>query len=162
MTPEKTHTSLAVEDGPAATRREPPDPTLPPLSSAGEDFELCNECGGLCCALFLAHDEDGAYIGEGWLPEYIALWEERLVESGALRVTSSAYLPGDAGVTPLHDPRVSHLPTPEGEAYRAAMPAGVDHRKCVFCDAESGCLLPRAFRAPICREYVCELWGRRA
>ena len=66
-------------------------------AGAEEDFELCNDCGGLCCALFLAHDEDGDYIGEGWLPDYIALWEERLVASGALRVTSAAYLPGAAG-----------------------------------------------------------------
>jgi len=127
-------------------------------SLAEEDFELCNSCGGLCCALFLAHDENGDYIGDGWLPEYIALWESRLVESGALRVTDCAYLAGGPGVEPLHDPRVSHLPTPEGEAYRAALPASVDYRKCVFCDAETGCLLPREARAPICREYVCELW----
>jgi hypothetical protein len=130
-------------------------------SRAEEDFELCNECGGLCCALFLAHDENGAYIGEGWLPEYIALWEERLVASGALRVTAAAYLPGEAGVAPLHDPRVSHLPTPEGEAYRAALPDGVDYRKCVFCDAQTGCRLPRTYRAPICGEYVCELWRKQ-
>ena len=58
----------------------------PPVSTA-ENFALCNECGGLCCCLFLANDEDGAYTGDGWLPEYIALWEQRLVASGALRVT---------------------------------------------------------------------------
>ena len=131
-------------------------------SPAQEDFELCNSCGGLCCALFLAHDENGDYIGDGWLPDYIALWESRLVESGALRVTDAAYLAGAAGVAPLHDPRVSHLPTPEGEAYRAALPPQVDYRKCVFCHASTGCLLPRDARAPICREYVCELWGRGA
>jgi hypothetical protein len=127
-------------------------------ATAEEDYELCNDCGGLCCALFLAHNEDGVYIGDGWLPEYIALWEARLVESGALRVTASAYLAGDAGVPPLHDPRVSHLPTPEGQACRDSLPDSVDYRKCVFCDAQAGCLLSRAFRAPICGDYVCELW----
>jgi hypothetical protein len=135
--------------------------SLPTPQTAEEDFELCNECGGLCCALFLAHDEEGSYIGEGWLPEYIALWEKRLVESGALRVTGSAYLPGDAGVRPLHDPRISHLPTPEGEACRSALPDDVDYRKCVFCDTETGCLLPRGYRAPICGDYVCELWRKQ-
>jgi hypothetical protein len=111
--------------------------------------------------LFLAHDEDGHYIGEGWLPEYIALWEERLVTSGALRVTAAGYEAGEAGVTPLHDPRISHLPTADGEAYRDALPDGVDYRKCVFCDAQTGCLLPRRYRAPICGDYVCELWRKR-
>jgi hypothetical protein len=139
-----------------------PSPGSSAPTRAEEDFALCHECGGLCCALFLAHDENGEYIGDGWLPEYIALWEERLVASGALRVTASAYLPDAAGVMPLHDPRVSHLPTPEGAAYRAALLASVDYRKCVFCDAETGCLLPRIYRAPICCEYVCELWTRRS
>jgi hypothetical protein len=132
-----------------------------PDTSAEEDFELCNRCGGLCCALFLAHDEDGHYIGEGWLPEYIALWEERLVASGALRVSAAGYEVGEAGVTPQHDPRISHLPTAEGDEYRAALPESVDYRKCVFCDAETGCLLPRSYRAPICGDYVCELWRKR-
>jgi len=124
-----------------------------------DDFDLCNACGGLCCCLFLAQDENGDYIGEGWLPEYVAVWEQRLVASGALRVTASAYEAGPAGVEPLHDARLSHLPTPEGDAYRATLPADVDVRKCVFCDAATGCLLPREYRAPICREWVCELWG---
>ena len=48
---------------------------------------------------------------------------------------------------PLHDPRVSHLPTPEGDAYRASLPEWVDVRKCTFCHPETGCLLPREFRA---------------
>ena len=38
------------------------------------DGELCADCGGLCCAIYLAHDEEGAYIGDGWLPEQIASW----------------------------------------------------------------------------------------
>ena len=129
-----------------------------PHENDRDRFELCAECGGLCCALYLAHDENGEYIGDGWLPDYIALWEERLVASGALRVESGAYAPGDAGVQPLHDPRMSHLPTPEGDAYRAGLPAWVDVRKCVFCHPDSGCLLPRANRAAICGEWVCELW----
>ena len=124
-----------------------------------DDFALCGECGGLCCALYLAHDEDGAYIGEGWLPEYIALWEQRLVASGALLVDGERYEAGVAGVAPLHDSRVSHLPTPEGDAYRAALPAWIDVRKCQFCHPDTGCLLPRGHRAPICGDYVCELWG---
>jgi hypothetical protein len=129
--------------------------TTPP---ADENFELCNACGGLCCALFLAHDEDGAYIGEGWLAAYIAEWEQRLIASGALRVTPDAYLPGEAGVEPLHDPRQSHLPTAEGAAYRATLPSWVDTRKCVFCHPQTGCLLPRGYRAPLCNEWTCELW----
>ena len=124
----------------------------------GEDFALCNECGGLCCCLYLAHDENGEYIGEGWLPEYIALWQERFVASGALAIAPDGRREGAAGVEPLHDPRLSHLPTPEGEAYRASLPAWLDTRKCEFCHPETGCLLPRECRAPICREYVCELW----
>ncbi len=126
---------------------------------------LCHECGGLCCALYLAHDENGEYIGEGWLPEYIELWLERFVASGALVATSgqgltqSAYAAGAAGVEPLHDPRLSHQPTPEGAAYRATLPAWVDTRKCQFCHPETGCLLPREYRAPICGEYRCELWA---
>jgi len=127
--------------------------------TAEENFELCHECGGLCCAIYLAHDEDGAYIGDGWLPDYIVLWERRLVESGALRVTADAYRAGAAGVTPLHDPRQSHLPSPAGEAYRDSLPAWVDTRKCVFCHPDTGCLLSREYRAPICREWVCDLWG---
>ena len=128
---------------------------------AEEDFALCNSCGGLCCALYLAHDEDGDYIGEGWLPEYIELWIGRLVESGALVVGDGVYAAGEAGVEPLHDPRVSHLPTAVGAEYRATLPAWVDTRKCQFCHPETGCLLPREYRAPICREYVCELWAGR-
>lgn len=119
---------------------------------------LCHECGGLCCALYLAHDENGEYIGEGWLPEYVELWLERFVTSGALRVTQTVYAAGEAGVEPLHDPRLSHPPTPAGAAYRATLPAWVDTRTCQFCHPEAGCLLPREYRAPICGEYVCELW----
>ena len=118
---------------------------------------LCHECGGLCCCLYLAHDENGAYIGDGWLPDYIDEWLERLCGSGALRVTGAAYEAGEAGVSPLHDPRLSHLPTAEGAAYRATLPDWVDVRKCQFCHPDTGCLLPRRYRAPICGEYRCEL-----
>ena len=124
-----------------------------------DNIALCGECGGLCCCLYLANDEDGAYIGEGWLPEYIALWQERLIASGALLVDGEIYGAGVAGVPPLHDPRLSHRPDAGGAAYRASLPARVDVRKCQFCDAETGCLLPRTHRPPICGEWVCELWA---
>lgn len=126
--------------------------------STTDNFALCHECGGLCCCLYLANDEDGEYAGDGWLPEYIALWEQRLTDSGALSVTARAYEPGAAGVTPLHDSRISHLPTPEGDVYRASLPTWIDVRKCAFCHPDTGCLLPREYRANICREWVCELW----
>lgn len=137
-----------------------PMPDTPAACDTTEDFELCNECGGLCCALYLAHDEEGAYVGDEWLPAYIELWFERLRASGALSAAGEAYGAGPAGVEPLHDPRVSHLPTSEGEAYRATLPAWVDVRKCQFCHPETGCLLPRERRATICNEWVCELWRR--
>jgi hypothetical protein len=123
-----------------------------------EDADLCGRCGGLCCCLYLAVDEDGAYIGEGWLDDYIELWLARLTASGALEASGTAYRAGQAGVTPLHDPRISHLRTPDGEAYRATLPAWVDVTKCQFCHPETGCLLPRQYRAPICNEWVCEMW----
>lgn len=123
-----------------------------------EKWELCHECGGLCCCLYLAHDENGAYIGDGWLPDYVDLWTRRLAESGALAFEGERMVAGDAGIEPLHDPRLSHLPTPAGAAYRATLPGWVDVRKCQFCHPETGCLLPRGARALICREWVCELW----
>jgi hypothetical protein len=123
------------------------------------DDDLCHECGGLCCCLYLAHDENGDYIGESWLPDYIDLWLERLRDSGALTVTASDYRAGEAMVEPLHDPRRSHPPTPEGAAYRASLPKWVDVRRCQFCHPETGCLLPRGYRAPICGEFRCELWS---
>jgi hypothetical protein len=129
-----------------------------PVEASGEDYELCNDCGGLCCALYLAHDENGDYIGEGWLPDYIELWLERFLASGALIAAGSEYRAGEAGIEPLHDPRRSHPPTAEGVAYRATLPVWVDVRKCQFCHPDTGCLLPREYRAPICGEYVCELW----
>ncbi|HSK47642.1 MAG TPA: hypothetical protein VLA05_06540 [Coriobacteriia bacterium] len=131
-----------------------------PHASRTEDYDLCNECGGLCCCLYLAHDENGEYIGEDWLPEYIALWLDRLLRSGALVASGDGYVAGAPGVEPLHDPRLSHLPDAEGAAYRATLPAWVDVRKCQFCHPDTGCLLPREYRADICREYVCELWRR--
>lgn len=134
------------------------DPDETPVADSGEDFELCSACGGLCCALYLAHDEDGAYIGDGWLDAYIALWLERLETSGALVVGSDGLRAGAAGIDPLHDPRLSHAPGPQGEAYRATLPDWVDVRKCQFCHPLSGCLLPREYRAPLCNEWVCELW----
>jgi hypothetical protein len=127
-----------------------------------DESELCSECGGLCCALYLAHDEDGAYIGEEWLPDYVDLWTGRLVASGALAIDADgAMVAGEAGVLPLHDPRISYRPDAEGEAYRATLPGWVDVRKCQFCHPDSGCLLPRRYRAPICREWICELWKAR-
>jgi hypothetical protein len=132
--------------------------TVDPSQAHETRFDLCSECGGLCCCLYLANDEDGAYIGEGWLPEQIDAWLDRFVASGALAAGNGVYAAGAAGVEPLHDPRLSHLPTPAGAAYRATLPAWVDVRKCQFCHPETGCLLPREYRAPICREYVCELW----
>lgn len=124
------------------------------------DHDLCSRCGGLCCCLYLAHDEDGEYIGDGWLSDYIELWLQRLSASGALLVTDTRYEAGEAGVAPLHDPRLSHLPTPEGAAYRATLPEWVDVMKCQFCHPDTGCLLPRDRRADICREFVCELWEK--
>jgi len=108
--------------------------------------------------LYLAQDENGDYAGDGWLPDYIELWLERLSATGALVVTPSRLQAGEPGVEPLHDPRVSHLPTAEGDAYRATLPYWVDVRKCVFCHPETGCLLPRTYRAPICNEWTCVLW----
>ncbi len=129
-----------------------------PLADSGSDFALCNSCGGLCCALYLAHDEDGVYIGDGWLPAYIELWLERLVDTGALVVTPETLRAGIVGIEPLHDPRISHLPTGAGDAYRASLPGWVDVRTCQFCHPRTGCLLPREYRAPLCNEWVCELW----
>jgi hypothetical protein len=129
--------------------------------AASDNPALCGECGGLCCCLYLAHDENGHYIGEGWLPAYIELWIERFVASGALAVTATTCEAGEAAVRPLHDPRLSHLPTSEGAAYRATLPEWVDVRKCQFCHPHTGCLLPRANRAPICGTYTCELWDAR-
>ncbi len=127
-----------------------------------DETDLCGECGGLCCALYLAHDENGDYIGDGWLPDYIDVWTQRLVASGALAIdTDGSMVAGEAGVEPLHDPRLSHRPDAEGEAYRAALPEWVDVRKCQFCHPETGCLLPRSHRAPICGEWVCGLWEER-
>ena len=89
--------------------------------------------------------------------------DERLTGSGALATADGgAMTAGPAGVEPLHDPRVSHLPTPEGDGYRASLPFWVDVRKCQFCHPDTGCLLPREFRAPICGEWVCELWKAAA
>lgn len=122
-------------------------------------FALCNECGGLCCMLYLAVDEDGAYTGDGWLPDYIDLWIERLTASGALRVAEDGRMAaGGAGIEPLHDPRISSRQDATGEAYRAQLPDWIDVRKCQFCHPDTGCLLPRRYRATICGEWVCELW----
>lgn len=126
--------------------------------AGSENYDLCHACGGLCCCLYLAHDENGEYIGEDWLPEYISLWLERFVTSGALVVAEGGFAPGASGVAPLHDPRLSHLPDEHGQAYRATLPEWVDVRKCQFCHPDTGCLLPRHYRAPICGEYRCELW----
>jgi hypothetical protein len=65
---------------------------------------------------------------------------------------------GVARVEPLHDPRLSHRPDAAGDVYRTSLPEWVDTRKCQFCHPESGCLLPRRYRAPICGEWVCDLW----
>jgi len=127
-----------------------------------DEADLCGECGGLCCALYLAHDEHGVYCGDGWLPEYIDLWTQRLIASGALTMAPDGSMAaGEAGVPPLHDPRISHRSDAVGEAYRATLPEWVDVRKCQYCHPESGCLLPRRYRAPICGEWVCELWETR-
>ncbi|PKQ30430.1 MAG: hypothetical protein CVT60_00185 [Actinobacteria bacterium HGW-Actinobacteria-10] len=123
------------------------------------NWELCHECGGLCCCLYLAHDEDGSYVGDDWLPDYIEKWLGLFVESGALVREGDHYVAGVPDIEPYHDPRVSHLPTPTGAAYRAALPEWVDVRKCQFCHPEDGCRLPHAHRAPICGEYRCELWA---
>ena len=133
-------------------------PAVPIAQCAQENYELCNRCGGLCCALYLAHDENGDYEGEGWLPEYIDLWIDRLTLSGALVIDEAGMHAGSLGIEPLHDPRLSHQPTPDGEAYRASLPLWVDVRTCQFCHPETGCLLPRDHRAPICNEWVCALW----
>lgn len=93
------------------------------------------------------------------MPDYIELWLGRLVASGALVVTETEYRAGEAGVEPLHDPRLSHAPTREGEAYRATLLAWVDVRRCQFCHPDTGCLLPRRYRSPVCNEWVCDLWA---
>jgi hypothetical protein len=135
------------------------DAVTPQPDPNAEDYALCHECGGLCCCLYLAHDENGEYIGEDWLPAYIEEWLAKFVASGALVRVGDEYVAGAHGVEPLHDPRVSHRPDAEGAAYRASLPAWVDTRKCQFCHPDTGCTIPQEFRAPICGEYHCELWG---
>ena len=128
-------------------------------SNNRDNWELCHACGGFCCAIYLATDQDGGYNGDGWLPEYIDLWTERFVGSGALRIAEDGEMvAGEAGIEPLHDPRVSHLRDAHGDEYRATLPWWVDTNKCQFCHPDTGCMLPREFRAPICGEWVCELW----
>lgn len=131
-----------------------------PCREQEENYDLCNECGGLCCCLYIAHDEEGCYIGDGWLSDYIGLWVERFVQSGALATDGARLVAGAAGIVPLHDPRLSHQATVEGERYRGSLPAWIDVRKCQFCHPQTGCILPREYRAPICREWVCELWDQ--
>jgi hypothetical protein len=138
-----------MSDAPAST----PDPLA-------ENYALCHECGGLCCCLYLAHDEDGVYIGDEWLLAYIDEWLGKFVKSGALVRRGDEYVAGLAGIAPLHDPRISHLQTAEGAAYRASLPAWVDTSKCQFCHPDTGCMLPHENRAPICHSYHCELWPR--
>jgi hypothetical protein len=133
----------------------PHDPTPDPTA---QNWELCHGCGGLCCCIYLAHDENGDYVGEGWLPEYIEQWLGWFEASGALVRDGDGYVAGEHGVGPFHDPRRSHSPSAEGETYRATLPAWVDTRKCQFCHPEHGCQLPQRYRAPICAEYRCELW----
>jgi hypothetical protein len=123
-----------------------------------ENVDFCAECGGVCCWLYLAHDENGEFIGEEWLPDYIDLWLGRFVDSGALVRDGDRYVAGPAGIEPLHDPRQSYPPTAEGEAYRASLPGWVDTRMCQFCHPDTGCILPRDHRAPICREWRCDAW----
>lgn len=148
---------MSSEPGIASERPESeghaPDPNA-------ENWELCHECGGLCCCLYLAHDEEGAYIGGEWLPAYIEQWLGWFVTSGALVRKGDTYAAGEHGIEPYHDPRLSHLPTPEGASYRAQLAAWVDVRKCQFCHPEDGCQLPAQYRAPICGDYRCELWPR--
>lgn len=151
--------SIARSIGSSATESAIPVSAPDPLA---ENYALCHECGGLCCCLYLAHDGDGTYIGDGWLPDYIDEWLGKFERSGALVREGDVYVAGAAGVEPLHDPRLSHLPTTEGAAYRATLPAGVDARKCQFCHPDTGCMLSHEHRAPICDSYHCELWPEPA
>lgn len=134
------------------TRVPEPDPDA-------QNWRLCHECGGLCCCLYLAIDENGEYVGGEWLPAYIDEWLGKFEASGALVREGECYAPGAAGIEPYHDPRLSHLPTQEGAAYRATLPDWVDVTKCQFCHPDVGCQLSHEFRAPICHEFVCELWS---
>jgi len=131
----------------------------PAPDPAAQNWQLCHECGGLCCCLYLAHDENGEYVGEEWLPAYIKQWLEWFEASRALVRAGDRYVAGTHGLEPFHDPRVSHLPTSAGAAYRAGLPGWVDVRKCQFCHPEHGCQLPQPYRPPICGEFRCELWG---
>ncbi|MBN2405858.1 MAG: hypothetical protein JXE06_09785 [Coriobacteriia bacterium] len=133
--------------------------SVPAPDPLAQNWELCHTCGGLCCALYLAHDENGDYIGDEWLPAYIEQWLGRFETSGALVRDGDRYVAGVHGIQPYHDPRLSHLPAPVGEAYRAGLPEWVDVRKCQFCHPELGCQLPHEYRPPICDEYRCELWA---
>lgn len=133
--------------------------TDPVPDPGAQNWRLCHECGGLCCCLYLAHDKNGEYVGEEWLPAYIEQWLECFEASGALVRVGEGYVAGAHGREPFHDPRVSHLPTLAGAAYRAGLPEWVDVRKCQFCHPEHGCQLPQAYRPPICEELHCELWG---
>lgn len=132
-------------------------PALEPDPLA-ENYALCHACGGLCCALYLAYDENGDFSGGDWLADYIDEWFGKFIASGALVREGDHYLPGPHGVTPLHDPRASSRTDAIGDKYRAQLPAWVDVRKCQFCHPDTGCMLPHEYRAPICHDYHCELW----
>ncbi len=131
---------------------------IPTPDRGAQNWDLCHACGGLCCCLYLAHDEDGEYIGGEWLPAYVEQWLGWFEVSGALVRDGDGYVAAGHGVEPYHDPRASHPPTPAGDAYRTGLPGWVDVRKCQFCHPELGCQLPHEYRPPICGEYRCELW----
>ncbi len=135
--------------------------STPKPDPEAQNWRLCHECGGLCCRLYLAADENGDYSGDEWLPDYIEEWLGKFEASGALVRSGDALLVGAHGIEPYHDPRLSHPPTAAGAAYRATLPPWVDVTKCQFCHPDAGCQLPHEFRAPICHEYRCELWDAK-
>ncbi|NLK37039.1 MAG: hypothetical protein GX299_03025 [Epulopiscium sp.] len=114
------------------------------------DPERCRACRGKCCAIYLPIEKGGSYpSGWTWVDEWFENWFEAFEDSGA----------ASCGIEPLFDP-YDLLFDEDRSAHTEVYILGGDPGYCQYWRYDVGCLLPRKYRPPGCREYRCADWLR--
>ena len=108
------------------------------------DPERCKKCGGKCCLIYLATEDGGMRSSQEWFEDWVRMWDEQFIESGADHVP------------PFYDPLIIHQNN--HEHLRNELKAqGFDPDKCKYCGKE-GCILDWEHRPKMCKEFRCKEW----
>ncbi len=102
--------------------------------------EVCEQCGGECCLIYLSCENGGSYpSGQYWFEEWCDGFHENADQYG---------------VEPLFHPLIVHMSDNEW-MINELVERGINAYACQYLGS-TGCLIPRENRPSHCKEYACE------